>query len=171
MQAAFDILAGCARPILIVGGHALTAHGVVRQTIDVDCLVAVEDREVLGNVVAQAGYILSGHSENFLRYAAEREDLPEIDVLLVDAATFEKLGQGSVVLRRGAHEFRVPGLAQLIALKLHAIRNEPRREARDLADISELLRLNPGKISAVEWRDLCEKFGPAGIRDKVQGLR
>jgi hypothetical protein len=64
----------------------------------------------------------------------------------------------------------VPGLAQLIALKLHAIRNEPRREGRDLPDITELLRLNPGRITTGELGELCDKFGPTGIGSRLQGF-
>lgn len=156
--------------MLIVGGHALTAHGVVRQTIDIDCLVAAEDHGALAEVLRQAGYSLAAQSENFARYAAKAPDLPEMDVLLVDSSTFQKLQQSSVRLRRGRHEFQVPGLVQLIALKLHAMRNEPRREARDLADIAELLRLNPGSIGATELSEICERFGPPGMIDKLRGV-
>ena len=168
MQAAFDILASCRQPILIVGGHALTAHGVMRQTIDVDCLVAAEDHAALAEVLTRSGYHVCGQSENFARYAAKTADLPEVDVLLVDVATFQELQRNSVPLRRGPHEFRVPGVAQLIALKMHAIRNEPRREARDLGDIAELLRLNPGAIDAKRLREISEKFGPPGMTEKLQ---
>ena len=118
----------------------------------------------------QKGYALTAISANFARYAAGSPDLPEIDLLLVDRATFEKLQTGSIPLQRGAHQFRVPGLPQLIALKLHAIRNEPRREARDLSDIAELLRLNSGLISKADLGGLCQQFGPPGIESKLVGL-
>ena len=171
MQAAFDLLASCSRPFLIVGGHALAAHGVVRQTIDIDCLIAVEDQAAFdASLIGGGGYFLTARTENFARYAGKTSNLPEIDVLFVDASTFKKLEEGSMPLRRGKHEFRVPGLAQLIALKLHAIRNESRREGRDLPDIAELLRLNPGQITAGELGELCEKFGPTGIGSKLQPL-
>ena len=168
MQAAFDLLASCARPFLIVGGHALAAHGVIRQTIDIDCLIAVEDQALFEANLIAGGYEMRARTGNFARYAGKSPNLPEIDVLFVDASTFKKLEEGSIPLRRGRHEFRVPGLAQLIALKLHAIRNEPRREGRDLPDITELLRLNPGRVKAGELRELCEKFGPTGIGSKLQ---
>jgi hypothetical protein len=170
MQAAFDLLASCSRPFLIVGGYALAAHGVVRQTIDIDCLIAVEDQAAFDANLVGGGYVLTAQTENFARYAAKTSNLPEIDVLFVDASTFKKLEEASISLRRGNHEFRVPGLGQLIALKLHAIRNESRREGRDLPDIAELLRLNPGRITAGELGELCQKFGPPGIGSKLQPL-
>jgi hypothetical protein len=170
MQAAFDLLASCRRPCLIVGGHALAAHGVIRQTIDIDCLIAVQDQPLFEATLTAGGYQMAARTENFARFASKSSNLPEIDILFVDASTFKKLQQGSISLRRGKHEFRVPGLFQLIALKLHAIRNEPRREMRDLPDITELLRLNPGRISADELSELCDKFGPSGIGTRLQRL-
>jgi predicted nucleotidyltransferase len=170
MQAAFDLLAQNARPFLIVGGHALAAHGVVRQTLDIDILIAAEDEDAFATGLKAGNYVLTARTENFARYIAKLPDLPGIDILFVDGPTFLKLEEGAVLLRRGDHEFRVPGLPQLIALKLHAIRNQPLREARDLGDIAELLRLNPGRVSAAELEELCKKFGPAGIGRKLQGL-
>jgi hypothetical protein len=143
MQALFDLLAAFSRPLLLVGGHALTAYGVVRQTIDVDCLIAVDDKNALAQTLKGDGYREIGSTENAVRYASSATALPDVDVLLVDAATFEKLFTEGNNLRRAEQDFRVPSLRHLIALKLHAIRNDPRREARDFADIAELLRLNP----------------------------
>lgn len=170
MQIVFDMLAHCSRPFLIVGGHALAAHGVVRQTIDIDCLIAAEDEGIFEANLTAGGYVPAARTENFARYASKSPNLPEIDVLFVDSITFKKLEKAAIPLQRGKHEFRVPGLPQLVALKLHAVRNEPQREGRDLSDVAELLRLNPGRISETELANLCEKFGPAGIRDKLQHL-
>src|SRR5437588_13118675 len=148
MQAAFDLLAKCSQPFLIVGWHALVAHGVVRQTIDIDCLIIAEDEGAFAAGLKEGGYVSMARTENFARYAGKSSDMPEIDILFVDRSTFKKLQEAAIPLHRAKHEFLVPGLAQLIALKLHAIRNQPQREARDLHDIAELLRLNPGRITA-----------------------
>ncbi len=170
MQAVFDLLARSSRPFLIVGGHALAAHGLIRQTIDIDCLIIAEDQEAFGANVISGGYTMTARTENFARYAHESTQMPEIDVLFVDQNTFRKLEHEAIQLHRGQGEFRVPGLAQLIALKLHAIRNQPHRLARDLFDIAELLRLNPGKLTEADLGHLCEKFGPPGIRAKLAEL-
>jgi hypothetical protein len=168
IQAAFDLLASCTRPFLIVGGHALAAYGLVRQTIDVDCLIAVDDQAALETTLTHGGYVAKARTENFVRYTGG-SDRPEIDVLLVDGPTFQKLAETAGPLHRGQHTFRVPGLAELIALKLHAIRNDPRRETRDLGDIAELLRLNPGRITAEALESLCLKFGSPEIAAKLKG--
>ena len=170
VQATFDLLAKGRRPFLIVGGHALAAHGVVRQTIDVDCLIAADDAAAMHEVLSAAGYSESGRTENFVRYRHLLPRYVEIDVLLVDLSTLEKLLNASRPLKRGKHEFRVPALPHLIALKLHAIRNNPEREARDFGDIAELLRVNTGQISRGDLEELCRQFAPPGIAAKLLSL-
>lgn len=64
-------------------------------------------------------------------------------------------------------ELRVPALAHLIALKLHAAQNEHRVE-KDLADIFALLRGNPGEIPAAELRMLCDQFGTPELAERLR---
>ena len=171
MQAVFDILARFRRPLLIIGGHALGAHGVVRQTVDVDCLITAPDRSSLDEFLRNSGFTLAGETENFARYMHKSPLLSQVDVLFVDATTFAKLQPAAILLRDNTEGLRVPALAHLIALKLHAIRNNPLREARDLGDIAELLRANPESITPGELASLCDQFGPSGIEIKLKSLR
>jgi predicted nucleotidyltransferase len=170
MQAIFDLLAKCAQPLLIIGGHSLEAHGVSRQTADVDCLIASEDRDALDAIFLGGGFSQTGMTENFARYSHPSPLVPDVDALFVDRETFEKLSADTAGLQRGIHEFRVPALANLIALKLHAIRNNPAREARDLSDIAELLRANPGVVASDEIKTLCSRFGPPDFVTKLEPL-
>lgn len=93
----------------------------------------------------------------------------DVDVLLVDSSTFEKLDKDSRKYSDDLPGLRVPLLQHLIALKLHAIRNSPSRGMRDLSDIKELLRINPKVISGKELESICRQFGPAGIIEKLKG--
>ena len=171
MQPLFDLLGRFSHPLLVIGGHALTAHGVERQTVDVDCLVAVENRQALDAHLRAGGFERQGETAIFSRYRHPSEFVPDVDVLFVDAATFEKLHVGKIPLRRGPTELQAPALPHLIALKLHAIRNNPAREAGDLGDIAKLLQANPGAVSTSELVALCARFGPPGIEAKLQALR
>ena len=65
---------------------------------------------------------------------------------------------------------QTPALSHLIALKLHAIRNNPAREPGDLGDIARLLLANPNTLSTDQLRALCTQFGPPGIAAKLQAL-
>ena len=82
----------------------------------------------------------------------------------------DKLHVGGIPLQRGSTKLHAAALPHLIALKLHAIRNNPAREAGDLGDIARLLRANPGALSARELAALCTQVGPSGIETKLQTL-
>lgn len=157
MRALFDLLSRC--PVLVIGGHALAVHGVARQTMDVDCIAAAEDRDAIDERLRGGCFTQVHQTENFTRYTHSSPMVPDVDLLLVDGPTFSKLQAGSI--QSGG--FRVPSLAHLIALKLHAIRNSPERELRDLADIQRLLEANPDKVSKEELAELCRRFGPPGV--------
>lgn len=170
MQPLFDLLAAFPRRLLIVGGHALTAYGVFRQTIDVDCLIPMDDLSALAELLRSGGYQEVGQSESAARFTCPAGSLPDVDVLLVDAVTFEKLAVSGRPLVRGGARLVVPDLRHLIALKLHAIRSDPRREPRDFGDIAELLRANAGMLSREDLQSLARKFAPSGFETKLLAL-
>ena len=91
-----------------------------------------------------------------------------MDILLVSVETFDRIFAESGAWTVGRAEFRVPSLPHLIALKLHAMRNDPAREARDLADVLALLQANPGAVSEDELARLCRRYGPTGIAEKMR---
>ena len=104
----------------------------------------------------------------FVRYSHPSVYLLDVDVLLVDPSTFDKLQARSLVYRVGEAEMRVPCLLHLIALKLHAMKNSPRRELKDLADIVELLQGNPDSVSREDLAAACEQYGPDGVLLQIE---
>jgi len=91
MKSALDILSaafdGTGVDGLLIGGYALEAYGVMRQTLDVDCLVGEPDLSPLHDRLLEAGYEVSDETALFRRYRHESISLMDIDVLLVDAGT------------------------------------------------------------------------------------
>lgn len=153
---------------LLIGGHALPAFGVARQTVDVDCLIVDSDSEALHAILTQASYTETERTKNFARYSHSSAYLMDVDVILVNRETFDKMLQRSSVYKVERSTIRVPCVAHLIALKLHAIRNNPKRELKDLGDIVELLRSNPGEVTPEELESICERYGPEGIYNKLE---
>ena len=153
---------------LLIGGHALPAFGVARQTIDIDCLMVDSDSKVLYDILTEAGYKETDRTKNFMRYSHSSVYLMDVDVMLVDHGTFDKMLRNSSVYQIGSVSMRVPCLEHLIALKLHAIKNNPKRELRDLADIVELLRNNQEEIAKEKLESICTRYGPDGIYAKLE---
>ena len=172
MKTALDVLSQAvkAKPIrlLIIGGHAMQIYGVIRQTLDVDCLVTDKDLPALRELLAHAGYIEVSRTDNFVRFRHKSPYLMDMDLLLVDAPTFDHLHQNSREYSKDVPGLRIPALQHLIALKLHALKNAPARETKDLPDILELFKRNPSMLSEKELISLCKRFGPAGIMKKIK---
>jgi hypothetical protein len=155
-------------PFLLVGGMALPAFDVVRQTIDVDLLIASENESVLRKVLISEGYVEVGRTENFVRYASDSLYHADVDVLLVDQDTFQKMLAESHPFNSGRVSFKVPCVTHMIMLKLHAMKNNTGRELKDLYDIVEILRNSPDKIDDRELNKICLKYGPEAIYAKIK---
>lgn len=153
---------------LLIGGYALPAFGIARQTIDVDCLIADSDTGVLHEILTKASYKEVDRTESFVRYSHSSIYLMDVDLMLVDSDTFKKMLETSTVYRIEKLAVRIPSFIHLIALKLHAIKNNPKRELKDLNDIVELLRNNRNKIAKKELESTCIRYGPEGIYAKLE---
>ena len=79
--------------------------------------------------------------------------------MFVSALTFNKLMEGSVIHQIGKAWLRVPSMASLIALKLHAMRSNPERLEKDGRDIAELLLKNPHALDKPALETLFAKYG------------
>lgn len=146
---------------LLIGGWALQAYGYARQTLDVDCLCAVEDSEVFCRSLTEAGFERFDSLGAFHRFKHLLNPLLAIDLMLTEAPTFAKLWNLAKDFQIVGNPIKVPTFEHLIALKLHAAKNEARTH-RDLEDISNLLRLNPAVLSPALLLDLCHRYGPDG---------
>jgi len=154
---------------LLIGGMALPAFDVVRQTVDVDCLIASSKIDELQGVLNVAGYKEIARSANFVRYSSQSVYHYDVDVLLVDDDTFRKLMAGSRVFDTGHAVFQVPCVKHMILLKLHAAKNDSRRELKDIGDIVEIIRSNPSIDVDDSLLEMCVQSGPEGVYEKIKG--
>lgn len=152
---------------LLIGGRGLEAHGYVRNTIDLDLMVRLSDLDRLGKLLREFGYVLTAETAIFSRWRSVDPAMVDLDLLYVDPATFDKLERDAVTMNCGELSLRVPSIPGMIALKLHAMRNQAERRIRDTQDIQTILRLNPGAVALDDLRALCEKYGPSGIFDII----
>jgi hypothetical protein len=154
--------------VLLIGGYALQAYGVVRQTLDVDFLVCEGDSPALGRILEGEGYREAARTETFVRYTHSPLYLMDVDLVLVDRQTFDSLIEDSIEFHLGQTRFRVPSLSHLMALKLHAANQRPERVLRDMSDIVALMRANPDVVSEYELQTLCARHGSEGIFTKLK---
>jgi hypothetical protein len=129
---------------LIVGAHALAAHGVVRSTGDLDIFVRPTD-ENSNRVVAALrafGAPLAAHgitAADFARAGTVYQlGLPprRIDILtLISGVTFEQASADSMRVTVGDVEFRVPSRAALLVNKRASGRPKDLEDAQRLEHV------------------------------------
>ncbi|MFO1483060.1 MAG: hypothetical protein U1F71_06805 [Verrucomicrobiaceae bacterium] len=155
---------------MLIGGRSLEAHGYVRNTKDVDFLIATHDIPVMERLLGSIGYRKEVETTIFSRWKHGSMEAEDVDLMFVGESTFDLLDKDCVTMKIGSAVLRVPSVAGIAALKLHAMKNNPERFTKDSSDILTLMRLNPAALGHDEFRQLCEKFGNAEIWAKLELL-
>ena len=148
-------------PFLVIGGFAVNAYRFNRATQDVDCMVASENRTVLAKSLTDRGFVEFQMDAGFSRFRHESIAYPVVDVMRVDESTWSKMWPARMETELFGIPVQVPALPHLIALKLHAMKQNPERLLKDGNDITQLLLLNPGLVTADDLKALCERYAPA----------
>ena len=132
---------------LVVGAHALAAHGVVRSTGDLDLLVrpSVENAARVFAALRDFGAPLEAHGvrpEDFNRPGTVYQiGLPprRIDILtLISGVSFEEAWHESERVDVGGVVFRVPGRSALLANKRASGRAKDLEDVRRLEEVASL---------------------------------
>lgn len=155
---------------LVIGGHALGAHGYNRQTGDLDLLAAKETRPFWDKALEELGYQSFQNHEVFCRYRPPTIDSWPIDLMFVDADTFRKMESAAVQAKFGGVSALAPSAEHMIALKLHALaQGQEHRESKDLLDVVELVKRS--KLTDSELSALCKKYDRIDVYDFIKRKR
>lgn len=147
-------------PLLLAGGWAVCHHGYARFTRDVDWICSRADESRALALMGSLGFGTVFQSMATRFQLINRPDFPPIDLLWVSPETFAKMALSDQ--RTGPNgDIPVIDLESLLAMKLHALKDQDKREGKDLLDIRLLLKENAHIISEHRLRELCEHFaGP-----------
>jgi hypothetical protein len=142
----------------VIGAFALKAYGYVRATQDVDFLVRGKDQEKIVRFLETLGYETLYRSKGFSNHLHQLAALGRIDFVYVAGETADLIFAGTRPLLI-LEDLTLPVVRpeHLIALKIYAMKNDPRRTFREMADIQQILRL--AGIDEDEVRSYFEKFG------------
>ncbi|MCM8776175.1 MAG: nucleotidyltransferase family protein [Candidatus Omnitrophica bacterium] len=154
--------------VILIGGQALGARGYQRVTLDLDFMITEQDYERLKPAMEREGYSEIVRTEIAVKMRAASDELIDIDFMFVDPGTFDGIRKEASQENFEGCNFWVPKPEHLIALKLHAIKQQPDvREMKDLNDIVELIRGNPIDPQSDTFRSLCLKFGTSALYKKI----
>ena len=155
-------------PFLLIGGYAVNAYGYSRTTQDVDFMIASSDYGRAKEIVQRLGYRQYVHKDLCARFVDHENEWPPLDLVFVDQETFQNVVKEAKSVDLLGRKLLVPSAEHLIALKLHAIKNDPKREAKDLNDIFEIIKAKGLYVSAPKFKDFCLKFGNADLLERIQ---
>ena len=146
-------------PFLLVGGFAVNHYKVSRNTWDLDILIRESDFDGVAPILKGAGYQMEVRTELFARFRGNHPYFFNTDVIFADPKTFSGMLAEGQEIEMKDNRFIIPSLNHLIAMKLHAVKNNPRARAfKDLGDVIDLVRENNVDIRSDSFRNLCLKF-------------
>ena len=155
---------------VIVGGYALIVNKVQRMTFDIDFMLTQEDCKKLEPELLDFGYTVLSRQEAFLQLNGKRTGLRDLDFLITDKNTLNKIiADGKKTIIAG-QEFNIPSPKHLIMMKIHSISENKKRELKDLPDIVQLLEANSINPSSSEIKEMFEKFNEKSLYKKVLDL-
>ncbi|MDD4018997.1 MAG: nucleotidyltransferase [Kiritimatiellae bacterium] len=160
LQIVFDLAAGVLASsgvkCLLIGGFAVNYYGYTRNTLDVDWMIAAEQRDVVRAVMQREGFTNSAVHANVMFFQRPGSNW-RVDFLEADAGTVTQLLSRVQSVAVHGVTVNVPALKDLIAMKLFSLAQNPAlRMGKDLPDIVHLSVLN--------GLDLTRDIHPLAIR-------
>jgi hypothetical protein len=152
-------------PFAVVGALAVHSYGYSRATNDVDLLVGRDAQDRLIAFLESRGFETLHRSEGYSNHLHRKAAAGRLDVVYVDRDTWAKISQGLRHAALGEMTVAVPKPEHLVAMKVHAMKNDPARMFKDLADIQFLMTL-PG----VDRDEVRGYFQDAGLLERFREL-
>lgn len=150
----------------VIGGFGLHAYGLPRATFDLDVVAEAAVRERLIEHLESLGYRTLHASTGYSNHLHRDSELGRLDFVYVDPETADRLFGGC---RRakivGEVEAPVPRPEHLAAMKVQAMKNDPDRTLREMADLQFLLRL-PG----IDREEVRRQLGRHGLEERWREL-
>ena len=110
-----------------VGAFGLHAYGLARATLDLDLVTESAAQPKLVAFLESLGYETLYRSSGYSNHVHALVDLGRLDFVYVESETGRRLFGGGTTLQLGEHRVPVPRPEHLVAMKVHAMKNDPSR--------------------------------------------
>ncbi|MCB0339838.1 MAG: hypothetical protein KDD53_09550 [Bdellovibrionales bacterium] len=156
-------------PFIVIGGHAINAYGISRQTGDIDLLIQKSQKDKWVELLSRLNYKLGQNDDKFARFRHDQIGAWPIDLMLVDNDTFSKFLTDSSWNTIGVAKVRLVSARHLALLKIHALKHyQEHRYVKDYTDLISLLRTGLTGISDLDLRAFCERYAGLKLYDKIK---
>lgn len=144
---------------------AVQTYGYSRATNDLDLLVRRDAQKALITFLEAQGYETLHRSEGYSNHLHADASRGRLDVVYVDGDTWGKIALAARQVLWGERKVAVPKPEHLVAMKVHAMKNDPTRTFKDMADI-HFLMTRPG----VDRDEIRGYFEDAGLLERFREL-
>ena len=156
----------------LIGGFAMALRGLQRATLDLDFILVLEDMEKADALLIGLGYLRVFRSENVSHYESPSWEWGRIDILhAFRAPSLGMIKRASRLPVSGDTTIPVVQPADLIGLKVQALVNDPKRSARDWADIRLILETAGESGEPVDWQLIEDYLGIFRLSSKLEELK
>ncbi|MBF0557857.1 MAG: hypothetical protein HQL08_03650 [Nitrospirae bacterium] len=157
-------------PYAIVGAVAMGFWGVRRDTMDIDFLARSIDREKITAVMKGLGYdhtVSSTFADQFVHLI---RDMGSVDFLYTKK---EKgiIESSRILMGLDGKAIHVALPEDIIGMKLESIRNNPKREMKDWADIQSIVEVLADDLDWEKIKDYCKITGREDAYERILGFR
>jgi hypothetical protein len=154
------------KPVL-VGGYAMIAHKIQRMTFDIDFMLTFSDCKKIEADITALGYSILNRTEAFVQFKSEKAGLRDLDFLISDGKTVEKLRAQGQEISIAGEMFTVPSAIHLIEMKLHSMAGNNKREIKDFPDLVHLMSLNKIDPNVETIKKLFVKYNAMALYEKT----
>jgi hypothetical protein len=154
----------------LIGAFALNAYGYMRATGDIDFIVRRKDQNKIIDHLESLGFETVHRSTGYSNHLHGLSGLGRIDFVYVTGRTADAVfADAREALVLGNQTLPVVKPEHLAALKVFAMKNDPSRRLREMADIAYIIRLPD--VDLKEIRKYFEKYGQSGAFDEIIGKK
>jgi predicted nucleotidyltransferase len=154
---------------MLIGGHAVMAHGFARTTGDTDLMIRAVDRSKWESMMCELGWQIHSRGPAFVQFDTKPRVLEQVDLMTANPETFEALFRESKEFRSATTVCRVVSLHHLISLKCHAIKHgHAGRVEKDVDDVIQLAKINHLNVQNDQFREMILKYGMPELYDLLK---
>ncbi|MBX7144378.1 MAG: nucleotidyltransferase [Oligoflexia bacterium] len=153
---------------IVIGGHAVNAHGISRTTGDIDLMVKITDKEFWLGLLKKLNYSIRQETAAFVIANPPTIAAWPIDFMLVSDETFDIARADAVMFDHAGAKCQTASIQHLIAMKLHALRSaQPHRESKDFGDVLALVKVGAVDTNSSDFRQFCTKYGSIELYERI----
>jgi hypothetical protein len=150
----------------LVGALALSAYGLSRATQDLDLAVDAEARRDLVSLFESLGYETLHCSEGYSNHVHPLARLGRVDCIYIGEPTATRFFESAMAAPILGRTIRVPKPEHLAAMKVLAMKNDPSRTFREMADLQFILG-----VDGVDVSEIRSHFERHGLLERFDELR